>query len=283
MNSRPLGRGSDDPDETAPYEEFSRLNNELTNLQRELAGRNAELARLNEQKNRFLGMAAHDLRSPLGVILTYASFLEEDATELRPEHREFLRIIRRSSEFVSQMLTDLLDMSAIESGQLQLNSQSVDVGSLVAHSVAVNRALAAPKQIEVVLAPVPPLPPIAIDPGKIEQVLNNLISNAVKFSHSGSRVTVRVSRGEDIVTVSVEDAGQGIPQADLSKLFKPFSTTSVRATAGEQSVGLGLAIVQRIVEVHGGRTWVESEVARGSVFHFTLPAPAENAGGAAGG
>jgi signal transduction histidine kinase len=276
VNGRTSERDSDDADQTRLYEDFSRLNNELTNLQRELARRNAELAKLNEQKNRFLGMAAHDLRNPLGVILTYASFLEQEATELRPEHREFLRIIKRSSEFVSQMLTDLLDVTAIESGQLQLNSRSVDLGSLVAHSVALNRTLAAPKQIEVVLEPVPPLPRITIDAGKIEQVLNNLISNAVKFSHRGSRVTVRVSHSEGVVTVAVADEGQGIPHADFSKLFKPFSTTSVRATAGEQSAGLGLAIVRRIVEVHGGRIWLESEVGRGSVFRFTLPAAEES-------
>ncbi|MEO8450317.1 MAG: ATP-binding protein, partial [Gemmatimonadota bacterium] len=106
------------------------------------------------------------------------------------------------------------------------------------------------------------------------QVLNNLISNAIKFSHAGTTVDVRLAREPGSAVVSVQDHGQGIPAAELGRLFQPFSTASVRGTAGETSTGLGLAIVRRIVEGHGGIIGVESEVGRGSTFTFTLPAAA---------
>jgi signal transduction histidine kinase len=137
-----------------------------------------------------------------------------------------------------------------------------------------NRVLATRKHITVEVDAPRALPPIPLDAGKIEQVLNNLISNAVKFSHRGTRVRVRLACAPEAVTVGVLDQGQGIPAADLTKLFQPFSKTSVQTTAGEQSTGLGLAIVRRIVEGHGGRIWVESEVGRGSEFSFTLPVEA---------
>ena len=254
------------------YEELSQLNNEMANLQRELAKKNAELEKLNEQKNRLLGMAAHDLRNPLGVISAYAEFLEtEAASVLNEEQREFVTTIKETSEFMLRLVTDLLDVSAIEAGQLNLNRQPADLVQLIRRNTTLNGVLAAKKDITVAFDPPATLPPLAFDAGKIEQVLNNLISNAVKFSHRGTRVQVRLTCTPDLVTVAVQDQGQGIPAADLSKLFKPFSKTSVRTTGGEQSTGLGLAIVRRIIEGHGGRIWVESEVGQGSTFFFTLP------------
>lgn len=254
------------------YEDLSRLNNDMANLQRELARKNAELTQLNEQKNRLLGMAAHDLRNPLGVISTYAEFLEtEAAAALTVEQRDFVTTIKDTSDFMLRMVTDLLDVTAIEAGQLRLDRQPADLAALIQHSAALNRVLAAKKNIGVEFEVPAPVPPLSFDAGKIEQVLNNLIGNAVKFSHPGTRVRLSLSCADGLATVAVEDQGQGIPAKDLEKLFKPFSKTSVRSTAGEQSTGLGLAIVRRIVEGHGGRIWVESVVGRGSTFSFTLP------------
>ena len=254
------------------YEDLSRVNNELANLQREMFKKNAELVKLNEQKNRFLGMAAHDLRSPLGVILTYSEFLESEAASvLNAEQREFVTTIKEVSEFMLRMVTDLLDVAAIESGQLNLDRQSTDLAQLILRNVKLNRLLATKKDITVEFDP-PDVPTMfSLDPGKIEQVLNNLIGNAIKFSHRGTKVRIRLSYSAGWATVAVVDQGQGIPSLDLSKLFKPFSKTSVRSTAGEQSTGLGLAIVRKIIEGHGGRIWVESEVGKGSTFFFTLP------------
>lgn len=254
------------------YEDLSRLNNDMANLQRELARKNAELTQLNEQKNRLLGMAAHDLRSPLGVISTYAEFLEtEAAAVLTPEQREFVTTIKDTSDFMLRMVTDLLDVTAIEAGQLRLDRQPADLAALIQHSAALNRVLATKKNIGVEFAAPAAVPSLSFDAGKIEQVLNNLIGNAVKFSHPGTRVRLSLTCAAGLATIAVEDQGQGIPAKDLEKLFKPFSKTSVRSTAGEQSTGLGLAIVRRIVEGHGGRIWVESVVGQGSTFSFTLP------------
>jgi len=254
------------------YEELSRLNNEMANLQREMAKKNVELELLNEQKNRFLGMAAHDLRSPLGIILSYSEFLEAEAWPvLNAEQREFVTTIKSTSEFMLNLVTDLLDVAAIEAGQLQLDRQPVDLAQLIRRNATLNRVLAARKEIAVELELAPGLPPVPLDAGKLEQVLNNLISNAIKFSHPRSTVRVSLTSAAGFATVAVRDQGQGIPAADVSKLFKPFSKTSVRSTTGEPGTGLGLAIARRMIEGHGGRIWVASEPGHGSTFSFTLP------------
>jgi signal transduction histidine kinase len=247
-------------------------NNELSNLGRELQKKNAELVKLNDLKNQFLGMAAHDLRNPIGVILTYSDFLlEETAEALSKEHREFLTTIRRSSDFMLSMLNDLLDITKIESGRLDLDLEPADLVTLIEHNVTLNRVLAVKKSIHIRFQHDEDLPPTPLDRGKIDQVLNNLISNAVKFSATGTTVVVRAVRSDGQVTVSVKDEGPGIPEAERQKLFQPFSRTSVQSTGGEKSTGLGLAIVKKIILGHRGLIWVESGIGTGSTFYFTLP------------
>ncbi len=256
----------------AMFEDLTRVNNELANLQRELARKNAELSMLNEEKNRLLGIAAHDLRSPIGVILTYSEFLENEAAEvLDSEQRAFVSTIRATSQFMLGLLDDILDVSQIEAGQLNLKLQPTELVALLQNNLRLNRVLAARKQIELRFEPAVETLPVTVDAAKVEQILNNLISNAIKFSPAHTQVNVRLGTSGSSVTIEVEDQGQGIPPADLSKLFKPFSRTTVRPTAGERSTGLGLAIVRRIAEGHGGEVRVESEVGRGSRFILSLP------------
>lgn len=257
----------------AAYEQLTRVNNELANLQREMAQKNVELQKLNETKNRFLGMAAHDLRSPLSVIMAYAQFLEAEATPvLNEEQREFVATIHQTSEFMLNLVNDLLDVSTIESGRLELKRALMDVAALVEHNVTLNRALAARKRIAVDFVPSAVGPVQAeLDAGKIQQVLNNLLTNAVNYSHADTRVVVTLDVSPESVTICVRDQGQGIPVEELPKLFRPFGRTRVRGTAGEQSTGLGLAIARRIVEGHGGTITVESQVGRGSEFRVVLP------------
>jgi signal transduction histidine kinase len=254
------------------YNELSRLNNELGNAQRELAKQNFELERLNRLKTQFLGMAAHDLRTPIGHIISFSDLLlDEAATVLSPEQLEFLSIIQSSSEFMLTLIDDFLDVSAIESGHLNLNRRPADPRKLLEHNVALNAMLAQKKHIQVALQIEGPLPTVSLDQGKIAQVLDNLISNAIKFSQPGTAVTVRAVAQDRGVRIAVCDQGPGIPEGERGKLFQPFGKTSVRSTAGESSTGLGLAIVRKIVEGHGGRIWVESEVGVGSSFVFTVP------------
>jgi two-component system, OmpR family, sensor kinase len=258
--------------ESGMYDEVMRVNNDLTNLQRELYRKNLELAAISEQKNQFLGMAAHDLRSPLGAILSYSEFLEAEAgPQLSQEHREFITTIKEMSHFMLGLINDLLDVTQFESGKLKMDVQPVDLLEVVRHNLALNLVLAAKKQIRVVLHPGPPLPVLRLDRGKIEQVLNNLLSNAIKFSHVNTQVAVALDREDRHVLITITDQGQGIPAEDLAQLFKPFSRTRVKSTGGESSTGLGLSIVRRIVEGHGGSVEVESEVGTGSSFRVRLP------------
>jgi len=255
------------------YDELSQLNNDLATAQRELAKNNAELSRLNDQKSRFLGMAAHDLRNPLEVILTYSEFLlEEAAPALDHDQVMFVETIRSSSEFMLRLVEDLLDLAKIESGKLELDLGRVDLGALVERSVGLNRVLAAKKGTTVRLDRGEGELPMVIDPVKVEQVLNNLIGNAVKFSPPGSSVEVRLAPGEEgRVVLAVADQGPGVPPDELDRLFRPFERTRVRSTGGEKSTGLGLAIVKRIVEGHGGAIRVENRPEGGAVFSVSLP------------
>jgi len=260
------------------YDELMRVNNDLANLQRELFRKNVELAAMNEQKNQFLGMAAHDLRSPLGAIMSYSEFLEEEAgPQLTEAHREFITTIKDSSHFMLGLINDLLDVTQFESGKLKMELRPVDLLDVARRNLALNLVLAAKKQIRVALHPGLPLPPLLADRGKIEQVLNNLLSNAIKFSHVNTDVSVHISREDRYAVITVADQGQGIPDEDLPKLFKPFSRTRVRSTGGESSTGLGLSIVRRIVEGHGGSVGVKSQVGKGTSFCVRLPFDPSNA------
>lgn len=258
--------------ESDKFDEISRLNNELVNLQRELNQKNKELERLDQLKNQFLGMAAHDLRNPLAVIGSYSDFLIDEAADvLNEEHFEFVQDIRQTSHFMLGLVNDLLDISTIESGNLDLTLFWVEPIEFVQHSVTTNQILAGSKQITIQFQHDDVVPSLYFDKQKVAQVLNNLISNAVKFSDPGSCVLIRLSAHEAGILVAVQDEGPGIPPEEQSKLFQPFSRTSVQSTGGEKSTGLGLLISRRIVEGHQGKIWVESESGQGSCFKFYIP------------
>ena len=228
------------------YEDLSELNNELATLQREMAKKNIELEQLNALKNELLGMAAHDLRTPLGVIQNYSDFLEADTGSLLSDsHRAIISTIKRTSRFMLELVDDLLDVTTIEAGRLTLDRRLCDLGTLITDNVILNRTLAARKTIaNDWTAPEAPLRSLPLDASRIEQVLNNLIGNAMKFSPPGSRVLVSATSAADTVTISVADQGPGIPASDLPNLFKPFARATALGTAGEKSTGLGLAIVR---------------------------------------
>jgi signal transduction histidine kinase len=231
-----------------------------------------QLVELNQIKNRFLGIAAHDLRNPLTVIRGYLRLLLDGFLgETTEGQRDIFKRMERTSANMLGLINDLLDVSAIEAGHLDLDREQVDLADYLRECHAVNSVLAGAKEIDLQLDLEPDLPRVMIDPNRVQQVLSNLVSNAIKYSFPRSSVTLRARRRPSEVLISVEDQGQGIPEEELPRLFTDFSRASVRPTAGEKSTGLGLAIVRRMVEAHGGQISVQSEVGKGSTFSFTLP------------
>ncbi len=253
------------------------LNNELNNLTRELQKKNIQLEQLNKLKNQFLGMAAHDLRNPIASILMFSEFvLDTQGDEINDELHQIIEMIKTSSQFMLNLLEELLDVVKIESGKLELKYETVRLEEILRKNIKINSIIASKKDINLVLNVPLDIAEVELDVIKIDQVLNNLISNAIKYSHSNTTVTISAFSTLKEVLISVQDQGQGIPKEEIDKIFIPFSKISVRGTAGEKSTGLGLSIVKKIVIGHLGRIWVESEVGKGSTFYFTLPIKRHN-------
>lgn len=251
-------------------EGMSRLNNELVNAHRDLHSKNRQLEALNREKNEAIGVLAHDLRNPLGLIKMCSHMLIRNADRMDPDDRELLQMIENASTSMAKMVNDVLDLSAIESGTLRLERRPVDFPSYVSRNVEQNRVLAKAKNVWIDYQPARDSILLEIDPTKFDQVLNNLLGNAVSFSGPGGHVDVRVFQDVKDAVVAIRDYGPGIPPGEVDKLFKPF-VRGRQAQREGSSTGLGLAIVKRIVEGHGGRIGVESEPGRGATFSVRLP------------
>lgn len=251
--------------------EKARLITEIASRQAEVELRNEELVRLNEVKNRFLGMAAHDLRNPIAAIRMVVDLLESpDAGVSEDERRSLLHDIASQADDMLALLNQLLDVSRIESGSLELVLEAVDTAMLIGDAVRRHNLLAMPKgtRLHVELNDNLCVP---ADASRLRQVLDNLMSNAVKYSPPGSIVRVESSESRGVWRVAVLDEGPGVSEQDRSRLFQDFVRLSARPTGGESSTGLGLAIARRIVEAHGGTIGVSSNAPRGSVFWFEIP------------
>jgi signal transduction histidine kinase len=275
FRSKSWDQVDESPDDVRIVQALAGLNSELANAQRELARRNSELAGVISEKNQLLGMAAHDLRNPLGVIVGVMDILGEELSDsLSAENRELLSRVASSADYMLTLIDDMLDYSKIDAGRLELELHPVNVAELIRQNLAFNSILANKKGIKLRFECEGPPPTLNLDSRRIQQVLNNLISNGLKFAYGGTTITVTLKSGADEVTIAVADQGQGIAADELGKLFKPYSQTRTRSTASEKSTGLGLAIVRRIVEAHGGSIRVESELGRGSTFYVSIPASA---------
>jgi signal transduction histidine kinase len=255
------------------YEELSRVNNELVTLHRELAKKNIALRRLNDEKNQFLGMAAHDLRNPLQVVLSYSQLLLKGvAGDLNEEQTEYIRKIYSSSVFMVTLVNDFLDYSKIEAGLLDLKLAAADLARLVHRVVRQSRVQAEKKHLWIITNVADDLPEMMLDESKIEQALDNLISNALKFSPADGTIEIEAfRRGENEVVLSVRDGGAGIAPEEAETLFKPFTKGRSKPTGNEKGAGLGLAIVKKIVEAHGGKITFETEPGKGATFYISLP------------
>lgn len=249
------------------------LNRDLNNLTRQLHQANAELRQLNQLKNQFLGMAAHDLRRPIGVIMTYTEFvLDEAGAQLSVEHQGFLRTSLSAAVGMKRLIHNFLDLAVLESGNLQLDLQAVDVADILAGVMPIAQFLAAHKHISLIVESDPQSRQISVDAPKLQQVLLNLIGNAVEHSASGQRVWLSSRWEPECLLLSVRDEGEGMTSQQQARLFEAFGRGGPRKTAGERSSGLGLSVARMVIEAHGGRIWVESQPGQGALFSFSLPA-----------
>lgn len=241
-------------------------------MMRRLKEQNDSLNELNEIKTRFIGMVAHDLRNPLSVIQQYSEIIAESNLEKSIEDEEkYISVIQASSKFMLDIVNELLDVSIIESNSFELTKVNTDLNELIIGAITLNKIFADKKKITLSVKLPEGYVYSSVDQSKIIQVLNNIISNAVKYSHEKTTVTTEVIQEANNVIIKISDQGQGIKASELEDLFKPFVTTSTKSTAGEKSVGLGLTIVQKIIEAHEGTISVKSEVGVGTVFEITLP------------
>ncbi|HVY61339.1 MAG TPA: GAF domain-containing sensor histidine kinase, partial [Planctomycetota bacterium] len=272
-------------------EELKRTNNELRqakeevlrwNLEleqkveertREVVKKNEEVTRLNAQKDELMGMVAHDLRTPITAILGFTDVMTQhlDMEAGLEKVREDVQIVARLSSEMSELLNDLLDVAKIEAGKITIARERRSIRELVLDCYHTYVNLTEPRHLRLKLDVSADLPPVNHDARRIGQVLNNLLANAAKFSKPGDTITLGARRDGTCIEVSVTDTGQGIPEAEIHKVFGRFEQTSTRATRGEVGTGLGLAIAKKLVELHGGKIWVESKHGVGSKFTFTLP------------
>ena len=248
------------------------LVSELATRQAAIEAKNQELQRLNDLKNTFLGMAAHDLRNPLSSIQLIASVLRDKTFPLSEDERtSLLDDIVEQTHHMLVLLEDLLDVSQIEAGKLELRYEWVEMPYFVKRIVERHAQLAVSKGTTVILRRADSGALFA-DPARLRQVLDNLISNAVKYSPPGSTVWVDACLQDNGWRFAVQDQGPGISPADREKLFTDFARLSARPTGGEKSTGLGLAITRRVVEAHGGIIDVDSTPGQGATFWVWLPA-----------
>jgi signal transduction histidine kinase len=240
-------------------------------LNAELALRNKEVERANQLKSEFLASMSHELRTPLNAIVGFSDLLaEEGAGPLNEKQKRFVEHVRSGSRHLLQLISDILDVSRIEAGRIELHRENLRAGEAVDEVLSVLRPLILNKQIEVVSATKGDVSVYA-DRVRFKQILYNLLSNAVKFTPERGSVSVEASHGDGYTTISVADTGIGIPKEEQAAIFDMFRQAGSTSKSAKEGSGLGLAITRRLVEFHGGEIKVSSEPGQGSRFMFTLP------------
>jgi len=231
--------------------------------------------RLAQMKDDFIATVSHELRTPLFALQGFLDLLRKGKVHDEETRREFLETAAQNAQRLARLVNDLLDITRLESGQIRLEQEPIELGGLIAETLDSLASLAAEKEISFTWSLAEPGIAIVADRSKLRQVLVNLIGNAVKFSPPHQTVTVTASRTDDKVKVSVIDQGPGIAPQDIPYLFNKFFQAEKPLTRSAGGVGLGLYISKQIVEAHGGKIGVESQLGAGSTFYFTIPiAPA---------
>ena len=244
---------------------------ELKKLKSELEEKNLSLHELIKVKNELLGIASHDLRNPLTSIQGYSGFLLKKGTTLREDTRtDFLKIINSASGNILELLNDLLSLSAIESGELALNLKPGNLRSLIEERIRLYTHLATEKNIHFKIN-CQETSVVLFDTPRIEQVLDNLLTNAIKFSPVGGVIEIIMESGKGYISVTITDEGPGIKSENLDDLFKPFKKIDSGSTKDKKGTGLGLAIAKKMIELHKGTLIFKPSKNQGASFSFKLP------------
>jgi signal transduction histidine kinase len=253
--------------------EIRRLAQENRRLLEDLKAANGQLTRLNDLKSKFLSIVTHDLRSPLTSIKGYAQVLNLQ-TDLPEEQKAgFLKVIAREADHLGELINDLMDYVAIEAGKLRIDKKPGTLSEILSDLEARMRPQAGTKGIALSIRTAEGLPQLVLDRRRIDQVLTNLVGNAFKHTPQGGSVTVTARAAARGIEVSIQDTGEGIPPADLPRIFEQFYQVESH-TSKKDGLGLGLAICQEIVKAHGGLIQVHSDgPGKGCRFWFTLALP----------
>jgi signal transduction histidine kinase len=248
---------------------------EKKRLHDETKDKSRQLAEASQHKSQFLANMSHELRTPLNAILGYTELILDSVYGEMPEKaRGVLDRVQRNGRHLLGLINDVLDLSKIEAGQLTLSLSDYSLKNVIQTVFSAVEPLANQKQIALKIEVAPQLPPGRGDEQRLTQVLLNLVGNAIKFTDRGE-VSIKGSSANGSFTVAVRDTGPGISAVDQAKLFQEFQQADNSITRKKGGTGLGLAISKRIIEMHGGRIWVESSPGNGSTFAFTLPVTVE--------
>jgi len=247
------------------------LEEELRRKNYQLEQQNLAIQEANRLKTEFVSMVSHELRTPLTSIQGYAELLLEDE-QIAEAHRESLTIVKNSSERLLELINDLLDLSQMEAGRLDLHRTSLDLARLIPEVAGSLRPLIEAKRQRLRLDLGETLPAVWADADRVTQILTNLISNAHKYTLVEGSITVAARRDNGFVRVDVSDTGTGLSPEDQAQLFTKFFRAQDRSPQAGRGTGLGLVITRLLVELHGGRITVSSAPGRGSTFSFSLPA-----------
>ena len=245
---------------------------ELQQALAELARQGRQLEVASQHKSDFLANMSHELRTPLNAIIGFSQVLRQEMFgQVNEKQAEYLDDILSSGHDLLSLINDVLDLSKVEAGQVQLEVAPFSLREALERGVVMVRERATKDGVDVALATDPEVDVIEGDERRIRQVIFNLLANAVKFTPAGGAVGVSAEQVNGEVRVSVTDTGPGIAIEDHERIFEEFQQTDGGVEQGE-GTGLGLALSKRLVELHGGRVWVDSELGKGSTFVFTLPA-----------
>jgi PAS domain S-box-containing protein len=250
---------------------------DVTERKRQMEEENRRMQEASRLKSEFLANMSHELRTPLNAIIGFSELMVNGKVgPLAEEHREYLGDILTSARHLLQLINDVLDLTKVEAGKMEFRTESLDLSKVTQEVKDILRGMAAGKSLSLEVQIDPSLSRVFLDGSKYKQVLYNYLSNAIKFTPEGGRVTVRLSpEAGGLFRLWVEDTGIGIQPGDLHKLFIEFQQLDAGTAKKYAGTGLGLALTKRIVEAQGGRVGVESEPGKGSAFWALLPREAE--------